>query len=95
MTILNIFQNLLILDLSVNLRQKKLKIFIIFLAAKKVTEVTGGFLLRTSMFPDFPISVSPMISELERATAAMESATELAANLNPGQLEAVVEAKNL
>ena len=60
--------------------------------AKKVTEVTAGLLLRAAMYDDFPITVQPMIDNLERFTIELQ---KLENDLLPEQYNATVAAKNM
>ena len=64
----------------------------LILAAKKVTEVTAGLLLRVSMFENFPISVEPMNKILSDLTDILQN---IQTDLIPGQYQEVVKAKNL
>ena len=67
-------------------------IFLLFLAVKKVTEITGAIVLRVSMFDDYPIGVQPYIDIVNAMTTELES---IRSDLIAGQYEEVVLAKNL
>ena len=93
MTILIIRRNLSTQDFEV-LDILRVEMFVMryFLAAKKVTEVTGGLLLRVSMFDDFPLDVAPMIKLLNDLTTELG---KIESHLIIGQYQEVVRAKNL
>lgn len=57
-----------------------------------MTEVTAGFLLRVSLYDDFPLDVAPINNLLDDLTNQLET---IKVELISNQYEEVVRAKNM